>query len=37
MAEVDGLTYVSGEGLAQGQLVTARVNETFAYDLNALV
>jgi tRNA-2-methylthio-N6-dimethylallyladenosine synthase/ribosomal protein S12 methylthiotransferase len=35
--EVDGVTYVSGEGLAVGQLVTAAVNETFDYDLNALV
>lgn len=35
--EVDGVTYVSGEGLEVGQLVTAAVNETFDYDLNALV
>lgn len=35
--EVDGVTYVSGEGLEVGQLVTATVNETFDYDLSALV
>ena len=35
--EVDGVTYVSGEGLEPGQLVKAAVNETFDYDLNALV
>lgn len=34
--EVDGVTYVSGEGLAAGDMVEAEVTETFAYDLNAL-
>lgn len=35
--EADGVVYVSGEGVAAGDLVGAEVTETFAYDLNALV
>ncbi|MGE4299443.1 MAG: 30S ribosomal protein S12 methylthiotransferase RimO [Desulfovibrionaceae bacterium] len=35
--EVDGVTYVSGEGVAPGMLVTATVEEAKAYDLVALV
>lgn len=35
--EVDGVTYVSGENIAHGDLVKAEISETFTYDLNALV
>ncbi|MBQ4132628.1 MAG: 30S ribosomal protein S12 methylthiotransferase RimO [Desulfovibrionaceae bacterium] len=35
--EVDGITYVSGENLRAGELVTAEIVETGAYDLQALV
>lgn len=35
--EADGVVYVSGDGVAAGDLVSAEVTETFAYDLNALV
>jgi tRNA-2-methylthio-N6-dimethylallyladenosine synthase/ribosomal protein S12 methylthiotransferase len=34
--EVDGITYVSGPGVATGQVVTARVDEAKTYDLVAL-
>lgn len=34
--EVDGLTYVSGAGLAPGQMVQAVVEQASAYDLTAL-
>lgn len=34
--EVDGVTYVSGENIAPGDMIKAEVTETFAYDLNAL-
>jgi tRNA-2-methylthio-N6-dimethylallyladenosine synthase/ribosomal protein S12 methylthiotransferase len=34
--EVDGVTYVSGEGAAPGALVSAEITESFTYDLNAL-
>ena len=35
--EVDGMCYVSGEDLSPGDLVTARIDQTWAYDLAALV
>ncbi|MDL2285376.1 30S ribosomal protein S12 methylthiotransferase RimO [Desulfovibrio sp. OttesenSCG-928-F07] len=35
--EVDGVTYISGENLQAGDLVSADITETFDYDLNALV
>lgn len=35
--EVDGVVYVSGEGITPGDIVSAEVTETFSYDLNALV
>lgn len=35
--EVDGVTYVSGEGVAPGRLVMATVEEAGAHDLSALV
>jgi len=35
--EVDGLTYVSGEGVRPGRMVKARIEETKTYDLVALV
>lgn len=35
--EVDGITYVSGEGVVPGSMVTAVVEETKTYDLVALV
>ena len=35
--EVDGVTYVSGNGLAPGMLVSARVASTTEHDLSALV
>ena len=34
--EVDGLTYVSGDGLASGRMVRATVEEAKTYDLVAL-
>jgi tRNA-2-methylthio-N6-dimethylallyladenosine synthase/ribosomal protein S12 methylthiotransferase len=34
--EVDGVTYVSGEKLRPGSLITAGINETYTYDLSAL-
>lgn len=35
--EVDGVTYVSGLDVKPGDLILAEINETFTYDLNALV
>ncbi len=35
--EVDGVTYISGENIAPGDMVSAEITETFDYDLNALV
>ena len=35
--EVDGICYVSGESLSPGDMVTARIEETWTYDLVALV
>ena len=35
--EVDGLTYVSGHDLGPGQIIPARVEQTWDYDLSALV
>ena len=34
--EADGITYVSGRGVAPGRLVEADIVESFAYDLTAL-
>ncbi|MFW5836595.1 MAG: hypothetical protein ACOCVM_01200, partial [Desulfovibrionaceae bacterium] len=34
--EVDGIVYVSGEGLAPGRMATAVVEQTMDYDLAAL-
>ncbi len=34
--EVDGITYVSGPGVAPGRIVRAEINETHTYDLSAL-
>lgn len=34
--EVDGLTYVSGEGVLPGRMVSARIEESKTYDLVAL-
>ncbi len=34
--EIDGITYVSGEGLNAGDLVTAQINAAHTYDLEAL-
>ena len=34
--EADGITYVSGLGVAPGRLVEADIVESFAYDLTAL-
>ena len=34
--EVDGICYVSGEGLSPGDMVSARIEETQTYDLVAL-
>jgi tRNA-2-methylthio-N6-dimethylallyladenosine synthase/ribosomal protein S12 methylthiotransferase len=35
--EVDGICYVSGEGLTPGDMVHAHIDETWTYDLAALV
>ena len=34
--EVDGVTYISGPGVAPGRIVRAEITETHAYDLSAL-
>lgn len=34
--EVDGITYISGPGVAPGRIIRAEINETHTYDLSAL-